>query len=81
MSVFPKPPVRCAVDVHIRHFVASQWDILPGGREALDDILTRRNTAYRSLNSVSVMRHPDRIGSDQYNQGSIPGARRPGAPI
>ena len=47
---------------------SSSNDILPGGREALDEIASQIATTYRSLKSVVIIGHTDRIGSDAYNQ-------------
>ena len=43
-------------------------DLLPGGRTALDDIAERLNGGYRSLKSVTIIGHADRIGPDAHNQ-------------
>jgi len=71
-SAAPRPIVseHFAVDENVLFAFdrSSQRDILPDGRETLDDILIRLKTVYRSLNSVSIIGHTDRIGSDQYNR-------------
>ena len=47
---------------------SSAHDMLPGGRESLDQIVAKLRTDYRSLRSVSIIGHTDRIGSNAYNR-------------
>lgn len=43
-------------------------DILPGGREQLDALVAQIKARYKRLDSVTVIGHTDRLGSDSYNQ-------------
>lgn len=44
-------------------------DILPEGRKQLDALVAQLQSTYKRLDSVTVVGHTDRLGSDSYNQG------------
>ena len=43
-------------------------DVLPAGRAALDDLSARLKSVYRTVATITVTGHTDRLGSDSYNQ-------------
>ena len=47
---------------------SSEHDMLPGGREALDNILSRIKSGFSRLTAISIIGYTDRIGSVTHNQ-------------
>lgn len=47
---------------------SSEGDMLPGGREALDNIMERIRSSFGRLSAISIIGHTDRIGAAAYNQ-------------
>ncbi|WP_399685030.1 OmpA family protein [Xenophilus sp.] len=47
---------------------SGEGDILPEGRRQLDDLAARLKGAYRRLDSITIVGHTDRLGSEAYNR-------------
>ena len=54
-------------DTLFRFDKSAREDILPGGIQRLDDVVRRLKT-YPSIQSMAIIGHTDRLGSDAYNQ-------------
>lgn len=53
-------------DTLFRFDKSAREDILPGGVQRLDDVV-RRLKAYPSIQSISIVGHTDRLGTNEYN--------------
>lgn len=61
--------ISLSADVLFKFDKYREKDILPGGREKLDDVADKINSYIKdTLESIKLTGHTDRLGSDAYNQ-------------
>lgn len=65
----PPPPefINLAADTLFKFDKFKTEDLLPAGRAKLDEVADVIRNGYVSVNSIELIGHTDRLGSDQYN--------------
>ncbi len=61
--------IDLAADALFKFDRGDEAGMLPEGKRKLDELASRLNDAYASIERIRLVGHTDRLGSDAYNQG------------
>lgn len=59
--------IALAADALFKFDKSNPSDLLPEGRKTLDDLISKINSGYATVESIALVGHTDRLGSEQYN--------------